>query len=240
MKKIIIIQDAHIDVHIPKAYEVVKKFIKAEQPDEIILLGDFMDVSSLSAWDYDKKRLMEGRRFQKEVELANKELDFLQANSKKVTYLEGNHEDRIERYLDKNPEMEGMMELPVVLDLVKRDIKFIKYNTLYKVGHLYFTHGFYTNINYTKKTLDSYGCNIVVGHLHKPQTSFNTSKMTESRMCWGLGCLQGHEPDYLKGRPSNWNNGFAVAYVKDDGKFSMYPVNMSPTGSFIWNGKEYM
>ena len=239
MKKIIVLPDVHLDTTIPKAYQIVKKFIAKEKPDEIVLLGDFMDLSSLSAWDMDKKRLMEGRRFQKEVDVANKELDYLQKYCKKITYLMGNHEDRLDRYLDKNPEMEGVIELDKVLSLTERNIQSIPYNKLYKVGHLYFTHGLYHNTHYTKKTLESLGCNVIVGHLHRPQTSFTTAKMTEAKMCWGLGCLQGKEPAYLKGRPSNWNNGFGIAYVKDNGKFSFYPINMSNDGSFLWNGVEY-
>jgi len=241
MKKILILPDVHLETSLPKAYQVVKKFIKKQKMfDEIILLGDFMDVSSLSAWDMDKKRLMEGRRYQKEVDTANEELDFLGKHSKKITYLEGNHEWRIERYLDKNPEMEGLLELPTVLNLKGRGIEYVKYNKLYRIGHLYFTHGLYCSKYYTNKTLAALGCNVVVGHLHKPQTSFTTAKMSEAKMCWGLGCLQGKEPAYLKGRPSNWNNGFGMAYIKDNGKFSMYPVHMSRDGSFIWEGKEYV
>ena len=242
MKKVIIIPDAHITTELPEAYKIAKKFIVDEQPDEIILLGDFMDVSALSAWDLDKKRNMENKRWLKEIKVANKELDFLQENSNKVTYMGGNHEDRVERYLDKNPEVEGMIEIPVLLNLKERGIKWFEYTNqqIYNTGKLYYSHGHYTNQMFAKATLLAYGCNIVVGHLHKPQTFFTTSKMSESKMCWGLGCLQGKEPAYLKGRPSNWNNGFGVAYISESsGKFSMYPVNMSNDGSFMFEGKEY-
>jgi len=240
MKKIIILPDAHINTNIPKPYQVVKKFIKEFKPDEAILLGDFMDVSALSSWDMDKKRLIEGQRYQKEIDVANNELDYLQKYCNKVTYLEGNHETRVERYLDKNAELEGMLEIPKLLNLKARNIKWVKYNDLYQLGKLYCTHGYYCNQYYTKKTLDVYGCNIVVGHLHKPQTSFTTAKMSEAKMCWGLGCLCGHDAPYLKGRPSNWDNGFAVVYLDEKtGHFTLYPVGMSRRGSFIWNGKRY-
>lgn len=241
MKKIIIVPDAHLTTELPEAYKIAKKFIKDEKPDEIILLGDFMDVSSLSSWDLDKKRNMENKRWQKEVAVANKELDFLQKYSKKVTYMGGNHEDRVERYLDKNPEVEGMIEVPIMLNLKERGIKWFEYTNqqIYNIGKLYFSHGHYTSQHFAKATLLAYGCNIVVGHLHKPQTFFTTSKMSESKMCWGLGTLGDREPAYLRGKPSTSNHGMGIAYVKDNGNFSMYPINMSKSGSFIFNGREY-
>lgn len=238
IRKICIVPDVHMDVTVPRPYETVKRFIKKNKFDEIVLLGDFMDVSSLSAWDMDKKLLMEGRRFSQEVDLANKELDYLQKYCKKITYLEGNHEDRVGRYIERHSELEGTLDLPKVLKLKERGIKWVKYNDLYKVGKLYMTHGCYTNKYYAQKTLDMFGCNVVVGHVHRPQKAFTTAKMTDSKMCWGLGCLCGKEPDYMRGRPSSWENGFAVAYIEDSsGKFSMYPIEMSRTGSFIWDGK---
>jgi len=189
----------------------------------------------------DKKRLMEGRRWQKEVYNINKELDYLQKHTKKITYIGGNHEDRVERYLDKHPEMEGMIEVELMLKLKERKIDFIPYTEqrIYNTGKLYYTHGYYTNQYFAKKNLDAFGCNIVSGHLHKPQTFFTTSKMSEPKMSWGLGCLCSREPDYLKGRPSTANNGFGIAYIKSNGHFSFYPINMSKNGSFLWNGKEY-
>jgi len=238
MKKILILPDAHITVKIPKPYQLVKKFVKDFKPDETILLGDFMDVESLSAWDMDKKRLMEGRRFQKEVDVANKELDYLQKYSKKITYLEGNHEWRIGRYLDKNPEMEGLLELPLKLNLDKRKIKFLPMNNLYKVGHMYFTHGMWVNKYHAQQHLTRLGCNVCYGHAHDSQTAMLNMKMQKPVMAYGLGCLCGHEPDYLKGRPASWLNQFAVMYLSDNGDYNIYPINIV-NNKFIWNGRQY-
>lgn len=241
MKTIITLPDCHVGEGLDPSYVIAKKFIKDIQPDEIILQGDFMDCASFSAWDLDKKRKMENKRWLKEVAEGKKELDWLQKNSKKVTYLGGNHEDRIERYLDKNPESEGLIEVQNILNLKERGIKFYPWTSqqLYKTGKLYWTHGYYGGEHFAKKNLTVFGCNIVSGHLHKPQTYFKTAKMTEAMMSWGLGCLSSRTPDYLRGKPSTSNNGFGIAYVKDDGTFSFYPINMSKKGHFIWNGKEY-
>lgn len=239
IKSAIILPDVHGTEKSPTDYLPVRRFIKNFKPDEIILLGDFMDVASLSAWDMDKKRLMEGRRYKKEVEWANKELDYLQANSKKVTYIEGNHEDRVNRYLDKNPEMEGMMEVQDQLDIKNRGIKWVKMNDLYKRGDMHFTHGMYTNIHNARKHLQTLGCNVCYGHQHGTQTSMQNMAMQKPHMAYAIGTLGDKAPDFMKNRPSSWINQFAIFYWDDKtGLFNLYPVNVIKH-KFIWNGKVY-
>lgn len=58
--KLICLPDVHMTTEVPKEYELVKRFIKEQKPDEVIILGDFMDCSSLSHWNESKSRSMEG------------------------------------------------------------------------------------------------------------------------------------------------------------------------------------
>lgn len=239
IKKVIIIPDAHLTDETPKDYSAIKPFIKMFKPDKIILLGDFMDVSSLSAWDYDKKRKMEGRRFKNEISIANIELNYLAKHCNEIIYLEGNHEDRIERYLDKNPEMEGMIEVQSQLRLRERGIKWVKMNDLYKLGDMYFTHGMYTNIHHARKHLQALGCNICYGHTHTTQTALQNMAMQKPYMAYALGTLGDKAPDFMKNRPCNWINQAAIFYYDTKtGHFNLYPINIIK-GKFIWNGIEY-
>ena len=239
LKSAIILPDAHLTDEVPVDYQAVKPFIKDFNPDVIVLPGDFMDVASLSAWDYDKKRKMEGRRLNSEYKTANRELDFLQRHTGKTVYLEGNHEDRITRYLDKNPEMEGLIEPQIRLKLKERKIRWVKMNDLYKLGDMYFTHGMYTNVHNAKKHLQTLGCNVCYGHQHSTQTAMQNMAMQKPYMAYALGTLGDKKPDYLKNRPGNWINQFAVFYWDTKtGHFNLYPVNIIKN-KFIWNGKQY-
>jgi metallophosphoesterase superfamily enzyme len=243
IKSAIILPDVHLTDVLPKDYLPVREFIKDFKPNKIILLGDFMDIASLSAWDMDKKRLMEGRRINKELTIANKELDFLQSNvkdkDKGVIYIEGNHEDRVTRYIDSHPEMEGMIELPDKLDLKKRGVEWIKLNKLFKLGDMYFTHGMYTNQYSAAKHLQKLGCNVTYGHQHGTQTFMQNMAMQKPHMAYALGTLGDKAPDYMKGKPGNWINQFAVFYWDTTtGHFNLYPVNVIGSG-FFWNGKKY-
>jgi predicted phosphodiesterase len=239
IKRVLILPDAHINTKVPKEYEVVKRFIKDFKPHETILLGDFMDVSVLSAWDLDKKRVMEGQRYNKEVVVANKELDFLQKHSKKTTFLEGNHEYRVERYLDKNPEMDGLINVPIVLRLKERHIKFYPLNETYKVGKCFFIHGLFTTKYSAAKHLEALGENVVYGHTHQSSSYFKTAKLRHSIMAYNIGCLCDKAPDYMKGKWANWITGFAVMYYDDkSGLFNLYPINIIKN-QFFWNGRCY-
>lgn len=172
------------------------------------------------------------------MKIANKELDFLQEHAKKVTYLEGNHENWVEQYVDKHPEMEGLIEVPIKLKLKKRGIEWHKYNTLYKVGNLYFTHGCFTGKYHAAKHLQAFGCNLVYGHSHNTQTSMQNMKMQDVYVAYGLGCLCDHEPEYMKGRPANWINSFGIVYFNKKGNFNFYQINIIDN-NFMWEGKEY-
>jgi len=236
--KIIVIPDVHLTTDVPEEYEVVKRFIADQKPDEVILLGDFMDCSSLSHWNDSKSRSMEGQRWNKEIKVANKELDFLQEHASKVSFLEGNHENWVEQYVEKHPEMEGLIEIPMKLKLKKRGIQWHKYNDLYQVGNLHFTHGCYTGKYHAAKHLQSFGCNIVYGHSHSTQTAMMNMKMQDTHMSYGLGCLCDHKPEYMKNRPANWINQFAVVYINTEGDFNVYPVNIT-NNKFMFEGKQY-
>lgn len=147
--------------------------------------------------------------------------------------------NRVQRYLDKNPEMEGIIEVPIVLNLKERGIDYYRLNTYYHLGHIYFTHGLYTNEFHAKKTLMNVGKNIVTGHLHTNQTYMMSMMFQKPIMAYSMPCLCNKKPDYMKNRPSNWMSGFGVMYVDTKTKlFNLYVVNII-NNTFIWNGKIY-
>jgi len=236
IEKLLILPDVHLDTTLPKPYKLIKKFLRKNKFDEIILLGDFMDCSALSHWIKDKRKLLEGKRHKKELELVDKELNCLASKTKKLVYIEGNHEDWINQYVEKYPEMEGLVE---IVENTTAKFKWIQMNKLYKKGHLYFTHGMYANKYHSNKHLINLGCNIVYGHVHRTQSDMMNMKMQKPIMGWALGCLCDKEPFYMRKKPANWINGFGIIYVNtENGNFNMYPINII-NNRFIWNGKEY-
>ena len=239
IKVIVGLFDVHLDDEgSSKTYKVVKKFLSEFQPDEIVVGGDFMDVSALSHWNESKRMLMEGKRFKKEVKVANKELDFLEKCTGELTYLEGNHERWIAQYVEKHPEMEGIIELPSVLNFASRNITFYELGELYKTGHLYWTHGMYTAILHAKKHLLTIGGNVLYGHTHSPQSHSMTMKLQDPINAWGVGCLCNRAAEYMRNKHGNWRDQFPIVYLKSDGTFNVYLVDII-NNKFIWSGREY-
>jgi len=239
LNRIVILPDVHLTTKVPKEYQLVKKFIKDYKPNEIIILGDFMEVEALSSYDLSKQRKIEGKRYEEEIAVANKELDWLTAHCKRITYLEGNHEYRVERYLDDHSELEGMLEVAKRLNLAQRGIKWHKINKLIKRGKLYFTHGVYYGKYFAKKTVEEYGCSIVVGHTHRFQVHTMYPKMQKYPMvCYGLGCLGDTDPAYKKDCPTGHLNQFAVCEIGNKGYFNLYPITIIGL-TFRYGGKEW-
>lgn len=238
IKKVIILPDVHLDTYFPKPYLPVRKFISKFKPDEILIIGDFMNMSSFNHHEEQNLRYMENKRYKKEIDFVNKELDYLQKYSKKITYLDANHEDWCKQYINKHPQLEGLIEYQKLLKLKERKIKWLPYNVPYKIGKCNFIHGLYTGENHAKKTAMKVGKNIVYAHVHSPQSYLLGTLLNNPIMSYSLGCLCEKEQDYNFGKFPNWMNGFAVMYYDEKGFFNLYPINII-NRKFIFNGKQY-
>jgi predicted phosphodiesterase len=237
--KAVILPDVHIDDDgYDPVYEPVKTFIREFKPDVTVLLGDFADCAALSHWNLEKRRKVEGLRHDQEIRNLDIELRFLEKYSKKIVWLEGNHENWVEQYVDRSPETEGLLEYPNKLRLKERKITWIPQGGGYDLGKLFCIHGDYTSMHHAKKHLQTYGCNLCYGHTHTHQVHTMSMRTQDPYVAYGLGCLCNHTPSYLRGRKGAWINQFAVAYVANNGEFQLYPINIVGKG-FYFEHKRY-
>lgn len=93
----------------------IGKYIADVKPDVVVHIGDHYDMPSLSSYDKGKASA-EGRRFVDDLNAGNKGLELLNlAIHKDPTYkprkvfCKGNHCHRIDRYVEDNPELKGML-----------------------------------------------------------------------------------------------------------------------------------
>lgn len=90
-------------------------YIAEKKPDVIVHIGDHYDFPSLSSYDKGKSSA-EGKRLVKDIEAGNKGFEYLNLamqkhkdyNPRKIFCL-GNHENRLDRYIDDNPELIGTL-----------------------------------------------------------------------------------------------------------------------------------
>lgn len=112
--KILVIPDTQVRPGVRTDHlEWIGRYAAAKEPDVIVQLGDFWDMPSLSSYDRGTGSA-EGRRVAADIGAGNRGLAILTeyARAKKgydprLVLLRGNHEQRIERYVNANPELSG-------------------------------------------------------------------------------------------------------------------------------------
>lgn len=234
------------DLHFPyedkRTYDNVLSYTQRSQPNVIVLGGDVVDLDLIS--NKAKRREIEGKRLLKDLKYARQRLvELREINPDAEIYLiEGNHDERMERYIDDHPEVEGILEVPTMLELDAQEIHWIpswRKGELLTIGKAHFIHGQYENTYHTKTTVDNYGVNMFYGHIHDVQSYSKILHGDDSTiMAQSCGCLCRYNMPYLKGRPTKWQQAFLDLWVRPDGFFNHQVVSIF-NHRFVVNGVEY-
>src|SRR5262249_17216541 len=117
--RVICLPDLHAPDHDTRSLATVNRFMQENGPwDFLIYLGDVLDMNCISSHNENNLRAVEGQRLLSDYKIADEEI--LKPHERiirganpaaRIAWLEGNHEQRIERYIDANPQMEGLIEL---------------------------------------------------------------------------------------------------------------------------------
>lgn len=213
--------------------------------DEVVYLGDFMDFDLISSHNKDNLRSVAGKQIRTEYNYGGQVLDRHRraAPGAKFTLIEGNHDERIERYIDANPQLEGMLEMETGLQLRKRHIKWVRFwskGEIHHIGKARFIHGLYTTQYHARKHAEAYGENIFYGHTHDIQCySKELQGADKTIVGQSLGCLCRYDQKYMKGKPSKWQQGFGVFHFFPDGFFTYFVVRIFKHRFLSPEGKVY-
>lgn len=124
--KILVIPDCQVKEGTPTEHLTwAGKAIVDYLPDVIVNIGDFADMPSLSSHDIKGSKYFEGLRYKKDIEVAKEAMQTLlkplrdlqdkQKKNKEKIYRPrmvmtlGNHENRIDRAVNNNPTLEGLI-----------------------------------------------------------------------------------------------------------------------------------
>lgn len=124
--------------------EALGNFVAEHRPDVIIDLGDWYDFPSLSSYDKGTKKA-EGRRVKQDIKAGDRAREIFEApfidikdyNPRKIVTL-GNHEDRLNRFMNDNPEMAEYWDIKQ-FDILK-DWEVYDFQELVEVDGVYYTH----------------------------------------------------------------------------------------------------
>jgi predicted phosphodiesterase len=219
LKRILFIPDTHRPYHDKKAFGLVLKVGKAFKPDVTVVLGDFADFYSVSSHSKDPARAMKLDEEIKDVKRGLKDLAGLGA--KQNVFIEGNHEDRLRRYLeDAAPELHSIISIPQVLGLSEnKQWTYVPYKSDYRLGKVYLTHDIGTaGRTSVLKCLDSYQHSNITGHTHRMAYVVEGNAAGEAKLAAQFGWLGDVEAaDYMhrmKAR-KDWVHGFGIGYLEE-------------------------
>lgn len=197
--------------------------------DTVVILGDFVDFFSVSHWSKDPSRAL---TLADEIAHAETLLDEIEERSPgtRRIYIAGNHEDRLQRYLqDKAPELFQFIDVPKLLHLEARGWEYVPYKHSIKLGKLNLTHDVGTAGRYAVyKALDAFQAPVVTVHTHRLSYVVEGDASGDCQVSAQFGWLGDVEQvDYLHRVSSkrNWALGFGYGYIdKATGYAYLVPV----------------
>ena len=218
--KLLVIGDAHVtNGQSLRRFSWLNKHIEeSEENSHIVIMGDFLTLNSLSAWDRDKRLLMEGRRFYLEIDAGNRALDMMLdhvTSPTKLIYLGGNHEDRLNRYIYTHPEMaDERQTIPSLLKLKERGFTWVPYRDYTSIGGIYFTHiPFGKAREISGKDICSKAeqvtvNSVVFAHTHELHTScVHKEGQKHLQQILNAGCFFEEDEEYVQGHMTNYWKG---------------------------------
>jgi len=221
----------------PSFLRAVGNYIVAKKPDIIVNAGDFWDMPSLSSYDKGKKA-SHGRTVLADIEAGHRAMEIMleplyelqtrQAQNKKkvyqprMLYLMGNHEERILRHIESNPELDGFLSLDD-LRLESYGWEVIPFLDTASINGVLFSHFFYNPMTgrpfsgSIENRLNKIKCSFVQGHVQGLQ--IGTTFRPDGSQLWGIVAGSGyeHEEGYIGPQANDHWRGILHFYNVLDG-----------------------
>ena len=216
-----------------------------KKPDVIIHLGDHWDMPSLSVYDVGKKSF-EGRRYNDDIQAGiegmkaflqpiREEQQRLRLNKKKrwtpkLIFILGNHEQRIERAVESDAKLEGLIGYH---DLRLAQFGWEVHDFLAPVvvdgicySH-YFTSGVMGRpVSSAKLMIQKKMMSCVMGHVQDREIAY--ARKADGSPVTGLfaGIFYQHDEDYLTPQTNGSWSGIWMFHDVDNGSFNEQPISL--------------
>lgn len=229
-KKHFIIPDVQAKPDIDFSYlTATGNYIVEKKPDVIVCIGDFADMESLSSYDRGKKSF-EGRSYQKDIWAAREAMDALlqplfdynktakEKYQPRMVLTLGNHEHRINRVVDEDRKLDGIISLD---DLPYQDwevIPFLEVITIDGIAYChYFTSGVMGRpITTTNALLNKKHMSCFAGHQQGRQISYGRRADGKEMTAIIAGSFYEHDEDYLGPQGNqHWRGCYMLSEVED-------------------------
>jgi len=234
------------DLHIPFVNkEIMIKLIKMLKNTEFVglhILGDYLDLTSLSSYDFQK--VNKGVSLSDEYVIGNFWLDmlteYLQPNALK-TWVSGNHTHRFAKYMNGSEAAKlGSALISPFEALALEERGFVvaeSYPDGYiQLGDIQLIHGIYLNANHPKTHIQKLRSSCMYGHTHQ-QSTYSENGL----VAYNIGFLADRNAPIFsytnRFEKANWREGFAVINYQDGDTFvEMVEIK---DNRFIYNNNLY-
>lgn len=203
------------------------QYLAKKQPDVIVQIGDFCDMSSLSTHELSGSLKMEGKRYKTDIDTSKRAMDLLMNPIASVSgynpleiLLYGNHEDRITRAINADKKLEGLISLS---DLCYEEYGWKTYPFLQPVtiGGVAFSHYFPSGImghpiTTAKGILTKLHMSAFAGHQQGRDIAYAQRADGQDMTAIISGSFYQHAEDYLNPFTNNhWRGMYFLHEVKN-------------------------
>jgi len=218
-------------------------YIVEKKPNVIIQLGDFSDMESLSSYDQGKKSF-EGKRYTKDIEASQEAMECLlqpirEFNIKakknkdklykpRLILTLGNHEQRINRAVENDPKLEGLIKIE---DLPYQDWEVIPFLVPIIVDGVCYSHYFPTGVMGRAATTASamvskLHMSCIAGHQQGKQVAYGKRPDGSTITCIITGSCYEHNEFYMDHQTNKHWRGIVVLNEVDNGCFDELFVSL--------------
>lgn len=232
--------DIHIPIHNVIACDLMVECAERNGVTRAILGGDGLDFNCLSRHKKQARRVVEHSTLLEEIEPGRKLLHWFA--SKETDYILGNHEGRLQSFIDENPVFHGSIasNFAKVVDL-PANINVVPQGGEVRLGSLSARH---SDAEFKGGTGGKYPAqrlldllpyqSTMAGHVHRISVARRTTKdedgISRTHCAWTMGHMSNeHEHyDYMSTSP-NWQTGFAfvrVYWENDRPRYTVYQIEV--------------
>jgi hypothetical protein len=246
-KKIIVIPDVQVKPNQDYTFlKYVGQYIADKKPDDIVCIGDFADMPSLSIYDVGTKPY-EGRTYADDVEATKEAMAMLLApireeqarlkrNKEKqwkprMVLTLGNHENRINRAINTDRKLEKLISTKD-LGFEKAGWEVHTFLEVVVIEGIAFSHYFTSGvkglpISSAQLLLNKQHMSCFAGHQQGRQIAYGKRADGKQMTAIISGSCYLSEEDYLGPQGNSHFRGFWVLHNVTDGSFDEMPVPLS-------------
>jgi len=246
-KRLMVIPDTQVRPNDDLEYlERIGKYAVDMLPDIIVMLGDFADMPSLSSHDKAGSKSMEGQRYKADIKVVHEAMDKLlnpirQEQQRRIdnhkprwnprmVMLYGNHENRINRAIDNDPKLDGLISLedlkyeeagwetvPFLQPIIIEGIAFCHYFVAGVMGRPCGT---------ARALLAKHHQSCIAGHQQGRDIAFDKDATGRQMTALICGSYYQHDEDYMDYQSNKHWRGLYVLHEVDNGSFDELAVSL--------------